>query len=180
MALDEEVAGAQDPREAQIRKTLQTGRLIVVALCSGLIVFTGVVLVWRNEPAAAELSMFTVLALVITGVHILLQFFVPRIMMSVAQRRSQANLPAQDRLPKLLLLYLNILIAGASLCEGAALLCLTVYLVEGNLSLLAATLVMGFLVARRLPTREGLEAFLEAQQPSSNADPSSAEDDSSS
>jgi hypothetical protein len=154
---------------------LRTGRIIVLALVLGSATFMAVAVLLRlrqpNPPPDPPVLTYAALAAV--PVQAVLAFVLPGLITRALRRATAGNasLPpgrpptelADARGWALLAVWQARLVVRAALLEGAALLLITAYLIEGSPVTLAGTVLFVAALAAQFPTRWGLESWLDRQ-----------------
>jgi hypothetical protein len=162
-------------QDAALSGCLRTGRILIGALALGVLTFLGLaVFVRQSNPAPVpDMPFLTYVALAVGALQAVLQGILPGLIGAGLRRQIAAgkwpparpgqSVPPSDR-AKLCALYLTRLIVGAALVEGAALLLLIAYLVEGSVLTLAGAGLMLAMLLVKFPTRPGLEGWLPDQE----------------
>src|SRR5262249_26537705 len=146
---------------------LRTGRIIIVALALGVLMFLGIAVFMRQDNPAPvpDLPILTYVALAVAAIQTVLQGILPGLVAGGMRRQLAAgkwppprpgwSVPPDDR-GKLCSLYVTRLILGAALLEGAAFLLLIAYLLEGSVLTLAGAGLLLAMLLLKFPTRPGL------------------------
>jgi hypothetical protein len=157
---------------SDLEKTKQgfvlVSQIISFALIGGVVMFAAIAfLIGPNQPGGGPLVAY--LAAGFAGIALVLQAFVPALVVS-ANRNSYLNSqPRQDPRDRaeaetrLMPLFQTKHIIRMALLEGAAFFCLVAYLVSGLLWLYAIVAALVALMVVSLPTRSALDHWLEEQ-----------------
>lgn len=169
---------------AFLAQATQTMQIIVGALAAGVVLFFLVTLVVaaNGERQVPETPLISYMAIAATPMAILMALIVPGVVMrshreaivagnatSQEEAASVPPLPAEEE--KLLPLmggYQTALILRTAILEGAAFLCLTAYMLEGQAwVLIGAGLLLLFMLAA-MPTRSRVEDAIERERQAAN------------
>jgi len=155
-----------DPIDAGVR-TLQ---IIHVALATGVLFFLAItVLVLREgellgkQPWAVTL-LITLVAVLFGAAAIVAHMVLPGLIVS-SQRKALARTPrtgAED-FESMVMLYQTQKIIGSTFLEGAAFFNVIAYLLEGTALPLILTLLLLVLLVSRIPSRDGMRRWIDAQ-----------------
>jgi hypothetical protein len=166
-----------DTSREQLTRQLATMRIIAGALCAGVLIFTGIVLVL--EQGAAEEPVLAFVAILVSVGAVLAAVWVPR-MIGAPARVAPADAPAGERnsaLPEsdqtqrvsqALARYQTRLIVSLAMLEGAAFLNLVAYMVEGQMVNVAVALVLWLLMLLQFPSRARTENWIAGQLRAAN------------
>lgn len=172
MSVDDRSA---EPPDA-IGETVRLCRIIELALVAGVAVFLAIVALWARAERPFDAQPWTVtgplslLAIGYAAVVVALHLVIPgqivaggRRALARGDRLAGAGPAPQADQVGLLGLYRTSFIVGSALVEGGALLATIAYLLEGKAPTLLVALALGALLLVRVPSRGGLEAWLERQ-----------------
>ncbi len=157
-------------------RTVQTLRVIVLALVSGLVLFLAVCLSigplgTKPAPAApgppplpadGKLPVLTVTAFLFAATILPLSVALPGILGDSA-RKKLADKDAGGDVAGLVAVYQAKTILAAALSEGPAFFAGTAYLIEGNRIALALAAALTLFVAVRFPVRSRFDHWLDGQ-----------------
>ncbi|QEH38432.1 hypothetical protein OJF2_70330 [Aquisphaera giovannonii] len=159
----------------------RTSQIIVAALIMCVILFLAVVLMVIRPMAGGvnglPPNLITYIALAVAAANLALSFSIPGMVAANGRRRIAREIPAKttdaDRparlvdassdTPRLAILYQTQLIVGAAFLEGAALFNGIAYILERPPIALAAVVVLLGLLASRMPTRDRVDSWIDAQ-----------------
>jgi hypothetical protein len=144
---------------------LRIMQIIAGAIIGGAAIFLTVAIVLRGEDAFGAPAESPVITYVLIGIGaflVLASQVAPGILTGSGRNKLLQSSEGTGDGP-LLALYQTQMIVGLSLAEAGTFLVVIAYLVEGQpVSLIAALLFMGFLMAQ-YPTRRGVDAWLAEQ-----------------
>ncbi len=158
---------------------VRTLQIVVAAMTAGCILFLAIALVFRGSPAAGvQIPVLTcilsAMALMLVGMRLV----VPRIVVAQARAAIRRGIgpsredntlddaPQSDEArnaAKLIGLFVTRTIMAAALLEGAVLMLLVAYLVEGSALSLGFAVVLIAALAAHFPTASGAAAWVEDQ-----------------
>jgi Cu/Ag efflux pump CusA len=147
-----------DDREARIR----TMQIIAGAIASGAAIFLVIAVMLRGIEAPLESPITTYVLIAIGALLVVACQVVPGLLTAAGRQKILQSTAGLGDEP-LLALYQTQMIVGLALAEAAAMLAIVAFLIEGQMvSLIAALLFMGFLMAY-FPTRRGVDNWLADQ-----------------
>ena len=158
--------------QTEVYATIRTLRIIVFALCNGILLFALYLLFLHERPSDASIGMLTYLCLGFAALQAVLCFVLPRFIASMQRSRIAAgtwtmqgqNVPSVETdAGKLAAVYQITTIVGGALLEGAAFFALVAYMIEGHFAALAAAAAMLIGVALHFPIGNQLSDWVERQ-----------------
>lgn len=158
--------------EKEVRQGLQTMRVIVFALTSGVALFVGYAAVFARPEEPKDATMFGVYMAVFAGMAVLLRLFVPGLVYRAIRRQIAAGtwqpsgkhsvpVPKTDE-GQLMAAFQTKTIIGAALLEAAGLANAFAYMTERQLFSLVITLVLILGIAMHFPL--SIDSWLEQQK----------------
>jgi hypothetical protein len=161
------------PDDALFSRFLRTMRIMALAMIAGTLITLAILLSVRQvgkPPPDPPIVSYASLAIGL--VCLALSLVVPNVLAQAACRRiaqgtwttppGGANLLATD-VAKLWSVYQTRLIIGLALVETAALMLAIAYFAEGILACLVVALIAIVLLAMRVPTRSGVDRWVDTQ-----------------
>jgi Na+/melibiose symporter-like transporter len=163
--------------EVLVTQRLRTMRIIMGALIAGCLAFLTISVILRQgrqnaAPPAMPIMTYTALWFAVFWTTI--SFIAPNFLVTAERRKMaktseshlndpQARLAANDTIRLAGLCQMRMII-GAALVEGCVFFFIIVYWLEGSLICLLGALALLGVMAAKLPTRVGLERWLEQQR----------------
>ena len=177
------MSGDSDDRSNQLDGQAWVCQIIAFALIAGVTIFFGIAVLirfnsgkgwiaaepWDLAPVRAILSLLSV---VMAAIMAVLSFVVPKAITTAMRRqiakgqfpKNEEGVPlAIDTAGAFRVAYLNQMIVGMAMLEGAAFFCGISFLLEGRLPPPIAAGVLILLMLARFPTRGSIEGFVEDQ-----------------
>ncbi len=158
---------ASSPSSLSLEAFVRTLQIIIGALCSGIVLFLAMVFsLARNEPVPG--GMLSMVGVGIAVAAVASAFVLPGIVVAQHRRRivEKEKADGGDRSleRRLLDAYQVKLIMAGALLEGAALLNVVVFLLEGQWYNVAIGLLLATGIALLFPTRSRLDHWIEEQK----------------
>jgi hypothetical protein len=142
-------------------------RIILVGLIVGVAIFAAIVVYLvnfaGNGPFAQMNGLMTWVTVGFAVIMGIMQAFIPNAMVAAARRRL-AQTTELAELAGLIMAHRSKTIVGAAMCESIAFMALISYMLEGDFWLLGIASLFTLMIAVRLPTANGLAAWLEQQR----------------
>lgn len=158
--------------QQDIRGTVQTTRIIVLAMGLGVLAFGGVTLIQGLPDLQAPLEMLTLLSVFAGILAAVTSLIAPRVFAAEGCRKIAAGLGqpggeasaqpagAQTDAAKLAAVYQSKTIVAAAVLEGAAFFALVVYMVERHVASLAVAAVLLLGLLAHIPTTASVEGWI--------------------
>ena len=146
---------------------IQTGRIIIVALASGVFTFAVVAISQvggdpPDDPLLAYMAAgFAVIAVIASSI---VPSIVSRAALAGLPPRSHVQQNDQARLGMIYGAFQTRNVVGGAILEGASLFCLVAYMLTARVWLLAIVGVLLLLMLRFLPTHGKLDRFVESRE----------------
>jgi membrane protein YdbS with pleckstrin-like domain len=161
-----------DAQQNHLARLLMTMRIIAGALCLGVCVLAGVVLMLERRQVEEPVLAFV--ALLVSVACVLAAAIVPRMMTGTPMRESSVGHSAAqseaspdsdelNRVTQIMGIYQTRLIVSMALLEGAAFFNLVAYLIEGQVVNVAVAFVLLVLMMIQFPSRRRVEDWVEAE-----------------
>ncbi len=153
--------------DSGIERVLLPVRLIVGALAVGVVMFAGVAVWLRQSGRMADVDepseVLPMIAVVFAGIAVAVRPLLVRVIVLALQRQGErGGLRAAPGEDPMLTIYRGATVAGAAILEGAGLLCLVVYMLSGNTTVLVAGAAQPLLIVLfHWPTLSRYRAFHE-------------------
>ncbi len=151
-----------------VQRTVFTMRIILFALVMGVAIFACIAVVIvtnQNRPLAPNNELMSWVLTACAAPMLLMQLVLPPAIFNATSRRIVAS-PEAGTTERLLMAYRSHVIIGWAMCEGAAFTVLIGYLLEGKPVMLGIAGAAVLLMTMRLPTVNGISAYLERQRDS--------------
>ena len=142
-------------------------RIIVFALAAGLTLFLGMAAFLRENgmmapPPATPLISYVLLGM--SGVLLIGSLAIPNQVAAAATRNVRGSGTTELRPEHWLGIYSVRLIVGASMLEGAGMMLVVAYLLEGQAVCMWGAALFAVAIFAQVPTRAGFEAWAERQR----------------
>jgi hypothetical protein len=161
-----------DQSQHVVNGVSRTARIIVLALCGGIVAFGVFALFYRDADQEESAGILTYMSIGFAVLETIMCLIVPRFIVGANRRRIasgtwslQGNqvLNVDTDVGKLAVTYQQATIIGCAFLEGAAFLALTAYLTEGHVAALIAAAAMLIGVALHMPLGDGVSSWVERQ-----------------
>ncbi len=155
-----------DPSVARhLGPSVRIVQIITFALLQGAFLFGCIALFLNSGDINGVPSLLTWVAVGVSGLMVVNHFVVPRIIAGAMIRNLAANGLAGKTLEEKATLVMGVFqsqhIIGCAMLEGAAFLCLVVYLVESTQYALGCAVLLLCIIAARFPTTSGVQFWVE-------------------
>ncbi len=154
----------RDGTSFNLQAHLQTMRILVFALVTGLATFTGVSLFIVQDPPRDELFMLSLIAPAFFVLEAGLSFFVPALMekqlpQALAKQGKTSPTPMD-----LAMFFQTKLIVSSALLEGAGFLGVIAYIIEHRPMVLAVPALAIAMLALKFPSADQVETYIDRKQ----------------
>lgn len=151
--------------------TVRTARIIAIALALGVAIFLAIVagLVRRGrlfdaQPWSMSSALISLIACAYGVVTIATAPLLARAVSDAALRRLAKAAPDETDNHSLAKLFLNRMIIGSALIEGAAFFCAIAFMIEGKAPAFIVALIGVVALMLRIPSRAGIESWIDEQR----------------
>lgn len=156
-----------DPTVPNLGQHLRVMRIILVALCLGVVFFGAVVLVASQNAKPAVRPVMAWLGLGLGVSALLARQFMRSFLETVNRKglieKTKAGVSGEETSNLLIKVYVSRLIIGAALLEGACFFNLICYMIEQQWWNLAVVGVFLAINASTFPTKDGVETWIQQQ-----------------
>lgn len=152
-------------------------QILILSLMLGMLIFAGIAVLVNSQPRPEQKVLnspivFTVLGVIAAVINIVLRIFVPglvstAVLKNIAKKRGPGNITKLDIYPA----YLNGLLVGAALLEGAAFFNIVAVLITREYWTLGVAGVLFALMAAAFPTFDRVDYWAEEQLRDLQRDP---------